>query len=403
MLRKEKKYDQAIKKITQSEDYPCPSDFSERMKLLYKRLPEGNGVVHGRWTAWRIKTGRITIPYFRYGFIAASVACLFLVVMPVAADLHGHWGRMAAMQDSEKRQYVSDMEQSPAGGDSYSRDLTPSEGERLKELTQVYEEGEMYPEGQVVSVDSHAQVPQGQIGFCAESSTFYLPESEMTDEQLLEIIDFRHKREYSLAEKGERGVDAKNGGQVESSQSKEMTAVALGEEWIDKIYGVRVTGWENIVVKPDDSAEDYYITYREDKTPAEYYAAVHEAEITQLQCVYNGKADNETQGLSVMSKKSIRRKYKEVKQLAAKFDDSRELVSGSCRYIVDTGTRKLAFGTLSFILEYEDGTALQVSYSLNSREYYQFECSTIGFERNRSFSSSLNMEEKEITLEKHKK
>lgn len=37
------------------------------------------------------------------------------------------------------------------------------------------------------------------MAFYAERSTFFLPEKELTDEQLLELIDFKEKREYSLA------------------------------------------------------------------------------------------------------------------------------------------------------------------------------------------------------------
>lgn len=37
------------------------------------------------------------------------------------------------------------------------------------------------------------------VAFYAERSTFFLPEKELTDEQLPELIDFKEKREYSLA------------------------------------------------------------------------------------------------------------------------------------------------------------------------------------------------------------
>lgn len=47
-------------------------------------------------------------------------------------------------------------------------------------------------------LDSPEKYKKG-VAFYAARSTFFLPEEEMTDEELLELIDFREKRDYSLA------------------------------------------------------------------------------------------------------------------------------------------------------------------------------------------------------------
>lgn len=371
-------YDQAIWKITQREDYPCPDIFSAKMEMLYEGLPE-RGMAAGRWFC-RKKTNRIQQhPYFRYGFIAAGVLCLLLINTPVSANLQGYCRRMAAMKNREKERYVSEVEKFHADGDRFSRALRASEWERLGALTETYEQEENFPVGQVTSIDSETEVQQGEIGFCAKNSTFYLPDSELTEEQLLEIIDFRHKREYSLAEKGEEDKKASDVGNNDRSDSRKLSreeAVAVGGEWIRRIYGKRVTGWESIVEETDSAQGGYHsITYRNEKTSAEYIVSICDADkkLCALQCVYNGEAENMSQGWSVGSKKIIKKRYREVKRLAAKLNDSKRIVSASCEYFTDRETGKLSLGCVSFRLKYKDQTALRVAYSLNSHEYYQFD------------------------------
>lgn len=372
MTRKE--YDQAVRKVAQSDDYPCPDDFDERMHMIYERLPDDTADFES--LDGRKKTTRVSLPYFRYGLVAASIACLLLVIAPASASLQGYWKRMAKMTDTEKRQHVSDLERYSANEDSFSRALTASEWDRMRELIDSYEQDGDYPTGEVEYVGSGSELQPGQIGFCAENSTFYLPESELTDEQLLEIIDFQHKRAYSLAENGGETTKTPEAGE-DNGQFGRKAAVAVGEEWIQKIYGECVSGWENTVEHAEafeDSCGSYEITFREKNTSAEYWVSVRDTDgkIFQMACSEDDDADHISTGLSVGSKKSIRKQYKEVKQLAEKFNGTGEIVSASCEYLVDKKTGNLPTGTISFWLTYKDGTGLWISYSLNSQQYFQY-------------------------------
>ena len=134
----DEEYDQQIWKITQRDDYPCPDDFSDRMDMVYQSLPDDT--VKSRLFSRARKGKRIPIPYFRYGLVAASIACLLLVMVPVSANLQGYWKRMAEMGDGEKKQYVSDLENYQGGGDNYSRGLTSTEWDRMEKLTESYEQ-----------------------------------------------------------------------------------------------------------------------------------------------------------------------------------------------------------------------------------------------------------------------
>lgn len=65
--------------------------------------------------------------------------------------------------------------------------------------TEEYENGK-YSEEQLLTVEKTADVPEVALVYCYGSSTFYLPEQELSEQQILKIIDFRYKRDYALIE-----------------------------------------------------------------------------------------------------------------------------------------------------------------------------------------------------------
>lgn len=77
-------------------------------------------------------------------------------------------------------------------------------------------------------IDSPEKYKKG-IAFYAKRSTFFLPETELSDEQLLELIDFREKRDYSLARISEEiGVGTYEYTKPENSQTANLTGEAAG-------------------------------------------------------------------------------------------------------------------------------------------------------------------------------
>ena len=98
------------------------------------------------------------------------------------------------MTESEKREQLTGLNRSIAEADRFSRPLTTSERQRMRDLTISYEEGKKYPTGKITYIDSQKEIFKDEFYFLAENSTFYLPNNELTDEQLLEMIDLSHNR-----------------------------------------------------------------------------------------------------------------------------------------------------------------------------------------------------------------
>lgn len=135
-----------------------------------------------------------------YGFrriVIPAAACLLLASVTVTAS-GLYRARMESMNHEKLETYFSGLQDADVAADSYSRPLTDGEKNRLEELRQAYLEEGYFPQKELAMLDSPEKYKKG-VAFYAARSTFFLPEKELTDEQLLELIDFKEKREYSLA------------------------------------------------------------------------------------------------------------------------------------------------------------------------------------------------------------
>ena len=135
-----------------------------------------------------------------YGFrriVIPAAACLLLASVTVTAS-ELYRARMESMNHEKLETYFSGLQDADVAADSYSRPLTDGEKNRLEELRQAYLEEGYFPQKELAMLDSPEKYKKG-VAFYAARSTFFLPEEEMTEEELLELIDFREKRDYSLA------------------------------------------------------------------------------------------------------------------------------------------------------------------------------------------------------------
>ena len=77
-----------------------------------------------------------------------------------------------------------------------NRELSFEELGRRKILKDLYKNNGMFPENTISIIQSADDYQGEDIAFCTANCTYYLPEEELSDEQLLELIDFQIKVEY---------------------------------------------------------------------------------------------------------------------------------------------------------------------------------------------------------------
>ena len=87
-----------------------------------------------------------------------------------------------------------------APADFYSRELTDMEKKKMEELKGKYYNEGVFPEGTLKRIEAASEYDGNGVAFLASRGTFFLPEKELNDEEILQIIDFREKREFSIHE-----------------------------------------------------------------------------------------------------------------------------------------------------------------------------------------------------------
>lgn len=204
-----------------------------------------------------------------YGFrriVIPAAACLLLASVTVTAS-GLYRARMESMNHEKLETYFSGLQEADVAADSYSRPLTDGEKNRLEELRQAYLEEGYFPQKELAMLDSPEKYKKG-VAFYAARSTFFLPEEEMTEEELLELIDFREKRDYSLAkiteeiEAGDYEYVKTEDSAVSEEMSQTEDSVGLGEmSQTGRSQQEQGTGAASVVLGADTAAQEWQVAY----------------------------------------------------------------------------------------------------------------------------------------------
>lgn len=205
---------------------------------------------------------------FRYSKAAAVLAGLLICSMgslTVYAAVSAYRARLEAMDKEEVQEYYNTAQEGEGEAYTYSREMTEEEETRFRELRAEYENGK-FPEGEIALEET-----EGALWYNNANRTYYLPERELTDEELLQIADMWAKIDYSLQqinqEKEAAGetetasANTKTGETVEVSPDNE--AYCRAKEMIENCYQVKLDGYTvEITYQKSDAvagSEGYYL------------------------------------------------------------------------------------------------------------------------------------------------
>lgn len=206
--------------------------------------------------------------------LAAAVLIMALggaAVIPVRALVNSIVReRMEEMPAEEKDTYVDTLVEQNVSAGGFSREYTPEEEKRYREMGKKYQEG-IFPEGEVTKVDSVQEAKDYEFCYLTSTDTFCLPERELTDEELLQIIDFTVKREYAYEEHYDKEHAAEIGAEKEREQEKiaanteeggitKQQAEEIAAQKLMDIYGVDGEGFEKNSYY-DDAVYDGRVAY----------------------------------------------------------------------------------------------------------------------------------------------
>ena len=195
------------------------------------RLREG-GKQDGGSSAEESRNGMRTMGILKVAaFFAVCFAVLGTSAFAVQTIL-SRYERMKSMEPSEKTEIYEDVQKSGALLFKSSRQFSERELGRYDELEEKYHENEAFP------IRNLRKLALGEeyngIGVClsvtesGQENVLYLPERELTDEELLEIIEYNEKIDYVMREQRQK---REFGEEVWEERLSKMT-----DEEVDRYY-----------------------------------------------------------------------------------------------------------------------------------------------------------------------
>ena len=143
------------------------------------------------------------------GFLIACVL-VFGGTAVATTLLLNRYDRMKQMEQKEKDTLWGDLEQGGNLAYELSRQLTARESDRLNKLREKYKSNEAFPDGELARLAEGEAYSGEGVALCRGAGTngtenlIYLPERELTDEELLEIVEYEEKLIYVVHENNEK-------------------------------------------------------------------------------------------------------------------------------------------------------------------------------------------------------
>ncbi len=163
-----------------------------------------------------------------------AAALVLLCSATAVASVGALRERMEAMNRERMELYFTQIYESKIGIDNYNRSYSDSEKTRMEALKETYEKEAHFPKGEITMIEQAEDYKGRGVAFLGATSSFFFPDREMSDEELLRIIDFLHKRDYSLQKMNE--MIAAGEAQMPVIEEKEIEAT--GEKLLatDAVY-----------------------------------------------------------------------------------------------------------------------------------------------------------------------
>ena len=110
------------------------------------------------------------------------------------------------------------------------RAYSDKEKERMADLQQYYQDETAKPEKMIQEVDSADDVTEGTLCYIVSTGEYYLPDRELTDEELLEIIDCNFRISLNTNRKTQAEYEAEDRAKRAELEAKVKAAGGISEE-----------------------------------------------------------------------------------------------------------------------------------------------------------------------------
>ena len=336
----------------------------EMIRNIRAEAEEGGKNASGKDRVYRHALGkRRKMP--RAANVAAAVVAVIAISgalsFPVRAIVHSLIQERMEQQPAEEMTAIAeDLNNQHVGADSFSRAYTEEEEKRLSELAKQYQAG-TFPSGELFQAQSVEEAESRDLCFLVTNGTFYLPDRELTDEELLEIIDFYAKREYALTKRTEEEradeIAAKKEQEkqqieevVEAGGITEEEAIQIAAGYLVKIFGITGEGLENNHYYEDELTrggenELYQVNWTDFPSRKHYYFYISAKDGSLVEVSYTGMDILEDRSLAAAESEKL---LSEVERKAVSFIEEDMQLSYEDAYSIYFAIDGTLYSHLSF-------------------------------------------------------
>lgn len=343
----DEKTDEKLRKLAANSKLQPPEGYEDEIDHLLNHLEEDKRKAHFAWRQ------------------AAAIFIVFLLLG--SAGVYGTLSKrnesLDNLTDTEKQQYLDDVNEADTERDSYSRELSKTEEERLEKLKFAYNMEGRNPKNSLSVVNNGNKVIKDKICFVTSESKFYFPEREMTDEELLELIDFYYKRDYSIRELEEKDTQAR------TTIPKDDIA-HLAEKHVESIYHIDLSGSKFTLETIEESEMTIYLVgiTTEDATR---YEVSFQSDSDQFDSVTKVDSGNYADNISV-DEELYKEKLINAKNILKNFVDLQKIDRSFISYVHEND-EVLKNGIVTYVFEMKDQSAYFLSYSCAKDEIYHID------------------------------
>ncbi len=309
---------------------------------------------------------------------AAMVMAVLVIAVPVRAAIrYLVQERMEQLPKEEVESLAEMMEEQEAPADGFSRPYSESEKERMGELYRAYQKG-TFPQGEITRLKDRGQVEENMFCYIEETEFFYFPDRELTDEELLEIIDFNYKRDYALAQNTENQADIKAREEEQKRQQallqeeggiSQQQAIGIAEGWMETLYGVSIDGMEmNAYLNDDDTDIRKYCVNYSVRSQCYYYFYISAVDGKLLEATSSWAVDLDKEGMEEdRAKEQIEVCYRQAEGILEQLGITDTYKNVYCFYVVEDG--KVRGNNLGYYFIREDGSGYRVDFSCEENRF----------------------------------
>lgn len=353
----EQKFDEIIRKDLMQNAKPLPASYTDKIATVLENLPD-------------IEKKHVRITYLKYA--VAALVVLMLGSSGAYAAVNLYQSHLSSMSLQEKEALNEKTQKQVVQADRFSRELSEKERNRMELLQEKYENDGLFPEEKICEVDTKAEIVEGELSFCYENSTFYLPKEELTDEELLRMIDFWERRDYAVKEKNEKEQISE-----EEQEISEQKALQIAETALQELYQLDVEQakssieFDSATLSDKETIPSYLVSLDNDSWS---YSACVDVDATDgiinSVTISHKKKEECVAGIKV-NEKSYAKYINQIYDLLTGLNEKKntEEIRLIYKYRED-GT--LNRGNIKYVAKLKDGSAYVFLYSVNTKMVYQF-------------------------------